>query len=85
MQGDAYQELARHCRKRRLRLLLCGDRDHSHHSVSTELTKLDICRRDGNLLVRVKLKDRTLDEAAELALTALAIAAPQKRKPKGAT
>ncbi len=83
MRGDAYTELAQQCRKRKFRLLICGDRDHVRFdqvAPHTDLTRLQVCRKDGELLVIVKLKERTLDEAAEIALVALALAAPLKRK-----
>ncbi len=87
MQGDAYRELALRCRQRKLRLRLCGDRDHirfDHVTPRNDLERLDICRKNGDLLVRVSLKDHTFDSAAEVALIALELAAPPKRKRKGA-
>lgn len=64
--GDAYRELANLCRKRRLRLCLCGDQ---HRSPMT-LTTLDVRNAD-ELVARVSLREHTLDTAAAVVLLAL--------------
>ena len=71
--GDVYRELASLCQRRGLRLLLCGDRDHTRFEQQpprNDLTTLDIKNAD-ELVVRVSLREHTLDTAAAVALSAL--------------
>lgn len=64
--GDTYRELAKVCKRRQLRLLLCGDT----HRAPLRLTTIDILK-GSELRVRVSIRDLTLDAAAASALNAL--------------
>jgi hypothetical protein len=71
--GDVYRELDTLCKRQGLRLLLCGDRDHQTFRgkpAAHKLTTIDVKNRD-ELVVRVSLREHTLDSAALVAITAL--------------
>jgi len=75
MPGETYRELAAVCLARKYRLLLCSDRDHvklpgDALPIRNELERLEV-RQGDDLLVKVVMRDHTVETAAAVALAAL--------------